>query len=107
MLLLFCLLIIESIIIIFLDMVLFYEEFCIDLKWFVDNSLLVKMQFNNEEIFKKFDEILKDVEENLGEIEIRDVLYVKVEYFCKIGDKVCYSKYIFICSYYFVVQNMG
>lgn len=85
----------------------FYEELCTDLKWPVDNSLLAKMQSNNEETFKKLDETLKDAEENLGETEIRDALYAKAEHLCKIGDKVCYSKYISTCSYYSVVQNMG
>jgi len=68
----------------------FYEELCTDLKWPVDNSLLAKMQSNNEETFKKLDETLKDAEENLGETEIRDALYAKAEHLCKIGDKVQY-----------------
>lgn len=71
MLLLFCLLTTESITIILSDMAPFYEELCTDLKWPVDNSLLAKMQSNNEETFKKLDETLKDAEENLGETEIR------------------------------------
>lgn len=74
------------------DMAPFYEELCTDLKWPVDNSLLAKMQSNNEETFKKLDETLKDAEENLGETEIRDALYAKAEHLCKIGDKVHYNK---------------
>ena len=66
----------------------FYEELCTELKWSVDNSLLTKMKSNNEEMFKKLEETLKDAEENLGETEIRDALYAKAEYLCKIGDKV-------------------
>lgn len=85
------------------DMAPFYEELCTDLKWPVDNSLLAKMQSNNEETFKKLDETLKDAEENLGETEIRDALYAKAEHLCKIGDKVQYS----ISSYDSVIQNMG
>ena len=66
----------------------FYEEICTDLKWAIDNSLLATMHANNEETFKKLDETVKDAEENLGETEIRDALYAKAEYLCKIGDKV-------------------
>ena len=71
------------------DMAPLYEELCTELKWPVDKPLLAKMQANNEEKFKKLDEILKDAEENLGETEIRDALYAKAEYLCQIGDKVC------------------
>ena len=85
-----CVLTTESITIILSDMAPFYEELCTDLKWPVDNSLLAKMQSNNEETFKKLDETLKDAEENLGETEIRDALYAKAEHLCKIGDKVQY-----------------
>ena len=66
----------------------FYEELCAELKWAVDKALLAKMQANNEEKFKQLDETLKDAEENLGETEIRDALYAKAEYLCKIGEKV-------------------
>lgn len=66
----------------------FYEELCTELKWAVDKALLAKMQANNEEKFKQLDETLKDAEENLGETEIRDALYAKAEYLCKIGEKV-------------------
>lgn len=69
------------------DMAPFYEEICTELKWDVDNSLLATMHTNNEETVKKLDETLKDAEENLGETEIRDALYAKAEYLCKIGDK--------------------
>ena len=71
-----------------LDMAPLYEELCTELKWDVDNSLLATMHSNNEEMVKKLDETLKDAEENLGETEIRDALYAKAEYLCKIGDKV-------------------
>ena len=72
-----------------LDMAPLYQELCTELKWSVDNTLLAKMQANNEEKFKKLDETLKDAEENLGETEIRDALYAKAEYLCQIGEKVC------------------
>ena len=65
-----------------------YEEVCAELKWPVDKVLLAKMQSNNQEKIEKLDETLKDAEENLGETEVRDALYEKAEYLCKIGDKV-------------------
>lgn len=69
-------------------MVLFYEEFCKDLKWKWDENLLKKMKVVNEVELKKFDVFIEDVEKNLGEIEVREFMLKKAEYLCKIGDKV-------------------
>lgn len=69
-------------------MVLFYEEFCKDLKWKCDENLLKKMKVVNEVELKKFDVFIEDVEKNLGEIEVREFMLKKAEYLCKIGDKV-------------------
>ncbi|KAK2571459.1 26S proteasome non-ATPase regulatory subunit 6 [Acropora cervicornis] len=69
------------------DMAPLYEEVCAELKWPLDKALLAKMQSKNQEKLEKLDETLKDTEENLGETEVRDALYDKAEYLCKIGEK--------------------
>jgi 26S proteasome regulatory subunit N7 len=65
-----------------------YEELCNELKWPIDQSLLAKMKKANEEKLKEFEEKLKFAEENLGETEVRDVLFSQAEYLCSIGNKV-------------------
>lgn len=62
----------------------------------MDMDLLNKMKKVNEEELKCLDEELEDVEKNLGESEIRDVMMVKVEYFCRIGDKVSGDGFFFL-----------
>ena len=85
-----------------LDMAPLYEELCAELKWAVDKALLAKMQANNEEKFKQLDETVKDAEGNLGETEIRDALYAKAEYLCKIGEKVQYRVTVTLFSLAFL-----
>ena len=75
-----------------IDMAPLYEEVCAELKWPVDKALLAKMQSKNQEKLEKLDETLKDTEENLGETEVRDALYDKAEYLCKIGEKVIFEE---------------
>ena len=75
-----------------IDMAPLYEEVCAELKWPIDKTLLAKMQSKNEEKLEKLEETLKDTEENLGETEVRDALYDKAEYLCKIGEKVIFEE---------------
>ena len=74
-----------------IDMAPLYEEVCAELKWPIDKALLAKMQSKNQEKLEKLEETLKDTEENLGETEVRDALYDKAEYLCKIGEKVTFE----------------
>ncbi|KAK3739537.1 hypothetical protein QZH41_016212 [Actinostola sp. cb2023] len=69
------------------DMAPLYEELCHELKWPVDQALLEKMKKANEEKVKELEEKLKFAEENLGETEVRDVLFSQGEYLCSIGNK--------------------
>lgn len=55
-----------------------------------DKDLLAKMKEVNKTEIEKLEEIVKDAEENLGEIEIRDAKIAKAEYLSKIGDKVIF-----------------
>ena len=83
-----------------IDMAPLYEEVCAELKWPVDKALLAKMQSKNQEKLEKLDETLKDTEENLGETEVRDALYDKAEYLCKIGEKVIFEEKKYFLIHY-------
>ena len=67
----------------------FYEEICVDLQWNVDSSLLTNMKAENEKKIKEFDDSLEDAEKNQGEVEVRDIMLKKAEYYSSIGAKVC------------------
>ena len=71
-----------------LDMAPYYEYICNELQMAVDQNLLTKMKEANKTEIEKLEEAVKDAEENLGEIEIRDTKIAKAEYLSKIGDKV-------------------
>lgn len=52
-----------------------------------DESLKAKMKQQNDEDLAKLEERIKDAKENLGDIEIRDALLAKAEFYNRIGDK--------------------
>ena len=66
----------------------FYEHVSSELKWPVDNAHLQKMKEENTREIEELDSKIKDAEENLGELEIRDAYLNKAEYYVNIGDKV-------------------
>lgn len=65
-----------------------YEHVCNELKWSVDNARLRQMKEENTKELEELDSKIKDAEENLGELEIRDAYLNKAEYYVNIGDKV-------------------
>ena len=67
------------------NMAPYYEKVCKDLGWKVDQDLLQKMKVENEKELKKLDE--KIAEEMEYESDEKDVLIMKAEYLCKIGEK--------------------
>ena len=66
----------------------FYEELCKELGWQLDTGLLQKMKEENEKKLQELDATLDDAEKNQGEIEVRDTLLKKAEYYSSIGAKV-------------------
>eukprot|EP00438_Fugacium_kawagutii_P031063 Skav204605 [mRNA] locus=scaffold1712:39093:45622:+ [translate_table: standard] len=50
-------------------------------------ALMAELKKQNEEEEAKLDERIKDAKENLGDIEIRDALLAKADFFNRIGDK--------------------
>ena len=84
----------------------FYEELCRDLGWRLDEGLLKKMKDANEKKLKELDATLDDAEKNQGEIEVRDTLLKKAEYYSCIGAKVCGVNYLlFSYSNTFLYQH--
>lgn len=81
------------------DMAPFYEQLCEDLGWMVDRPLLDSMKQANDAKLKELDEQIADAEKNQGEMEVRDFMLKKAEYYSNIGDKVvvrmCLS---FVCG---------
>jgi len=53
----------------------------------VDEGLKTQMKSQNDEDLAKIEEKIKDAQENLGDIEIRDALLAKAEFYSRIGDK--------------------
>mmetsp|Transcript_26867 Transcript_26867/g.61959 ORF Transcript_26867/g.61959 Transcript_26867/m.61959 type:complete len:387 (-) Transcript_26867:70-1230(-) len=52
-----------------------------------DASLVAELKKRNEEELAKCEEKINDAKENLGDIEIRDALLAKANFYAKIGDK--------------------
>lgn len=69
------------------NMAPFYKHVCEELKWDIDAKRLQSMEAENKKSIDDLDEKIKDAEENLGEIEIRDAHLNKAEYYVRIGDK--------------------
>ena len=67
------------------NMAPYYEKVCKDLNWELDGELLMQMKSENEKELKKLDE--KIAEEMEYESDEKDVLLMKAEYLCKIGNK--------------------
>lgn len=65
----------------------FYEEVCNDLGWNVDAALLENMKKDNEIKLKELDDSMVDAETNQGEMEVRDIMLKKAEYYSSIGAK--------------------
>jgi len=70
------------------SMLVFYEKFlCPGPCGPPDESLKAKMKKSNDEELAKLEEKIKDAKENLGDIEIRDAILAKADFFNRIGDK--------------------
>lgn len=70
------------------NMLPYYENFlCPDLVGPADEALKAKMKKANDEELVTLEEKLKDAKENLGDIEVRDVLLAKAKLYNRIGDK--------------------
>lgn len=64
-----------------------YEQLSEELQWPVDADRLAKLRAANTEKLEAFDSKIKDAEENLGDVEVREARAAKAFYLCKIGDR--------------------
>lgn len=66
----------------------YYEKYlCPEPLGAVDESLRAELKQRNDEDLAKIEEKIKDAKENLGDMEIRDALLAKADFFNRIGDK--------------------
>lgn len=64
-----------------------YEEICEELGLPVDAAKLEALRTANQQRLDKLDATVKDAEENLGDVEVREARAAKADYLCKIGDR--------------------
>ncbi|KAF4672826.1 26S proteasome non-ATPase regulatory subunit 6, partial [Perkinsus chesapeaki] len=64
-----------------------YKELCEEFGWKVDEQLVNEMKAKNEEELKKVQLSIEDAQENLGDVEQRDAVLNKAEFYLRIGDR--------------------
>ena len=62
-----------------------YVAICEELGWDVDTVKLEALQKANQQRLEQLDATIKDAEENLGDVEVREARAAKADYLCKIG----------------------
>lgn len=65
----------------------FYNDLCTAAAWAPDEALKADLKKKNDEELAKLDEKIKDAQENLGDVEVRDGMLAKAEFYTRIGDK--------------------
>eukprot|EP00127_Corallochytrium_limacisporum_P000342 Clim_evm37s11 gene=Clim_evmTU37s11 len=74
------------------EMAPFYEELGKEFGWEVKPEILTALKAVNQKKLDEFAEKLKDAEENLGDVDVRDLMQERAEYLCKIGDREAAEK---------------
>lgn len=69
-----------------------YEQVCKELGWTSDSNQLSSMRASNEKALQEYEDKIKDAEENLGDIEVRDAHRAKADFLAKIGDREAAGK---------------
>lgn len=64
-----------------------YAHVCSQLGWPQDAKQVSRMQEVNSTKLAELDAKIKDAQESLGEIDVRDAHHAKADYLCSIGDK--------------------
>ena len=62
-----------------------YEAVCAEMGWPIDTAKLEAMRGVNAAKLEELEAAIKDAEENMGDIEIRDARLAKADYLCKLG----------------------
>lgn len=63
-----------------------YEAICEELGFEVDSAKLEALAKANQQRLEKLEAAIKDAEENLGDVEVREARAAKADYLCKIGE---------------------
>jgi len=66
----------------------FYKSLCASLGLPMDNALHAEMSAANEQEIKKLTDKIEEAKQHAGDMEVREGLFNKAEYFAKIGDRV-------------------
>jgi 26S proteasome regulatory subunit N7 len=66
-----------------------YEAVCEELGWELNAAKLEALQKANQQRLEQLDATIKDAEENLGDVEVREARAAKADYLCKIGKCRC------------------
>lgn len=64
----------------------YYQFICNLFGWPIDESAVAKMDDINNKVVEKYDAQLKEAQESMGNIEIREALWKKCEHYARIGD---------------------
>lgn len=64
-----------------------YERVCSDLKWNLDEKLLLEMKTTNEQKLNEIDEEISEAEKFLTDVEVRDGFLKKAKYLSLICDE--------------------
>ena len=75
-----------------------YQFTCSELSWQPDSARLEAMQQANQKRLAELDAAIKDAEENMGDIEVRNALTAKADYLNKIGEVTHISHSSALCT---------
>ncbi|WPT10973.1 26S proteasome non-ATPase regulatory subunit 6 [Picochlorum sp. SENEW3] len=64
-----------------------YERVCAQLGWDVDDMVLSSMKEVNEKKIREIDDAITNAKENEGEMEVRDAMVSKADYYAQVGDQ--------------------
>ena len=64
-----------------------YPSYCEKFGWMMDENALSSMKAANAAKLAELDAKIKDAEENLGDVEVRDAMLAKAEFYAGTADR--------------------
>ena len=64
-----------------------YPSYCEKFGWMLDENALSSMKAANAAKLTELDAKIKDAEENLGDVEVRDAMLAKAEFYAGTADR--------------------
>lgn len=68
------------------DMLPLYRKCCEEFHWKLDDALVAHMEKKHEEELALLEQRLEEAEEKYGDVEVREVLLTKANFYCRIGE---------------------